>query len=233
MSWSRGQSYSQDLRDRVLAADHASSGEVADRFGVSRSYVIKVRQRRDRLGDVAPGAQRSHTLPKLAGHDDTLRARVAEQSDQTLEELREWLLHTLGISVSVSNLCGRFAQARADTQKKSLAAAEQDRADIAEARRAWKRAEAEARSQAAGFPGRDLDQDQHDQVAWPGATGQRLIAKAPYGHWKTSTFLAGLRHDRVVAPLVLDGAINGCAFLAYVEQVSRPDPAPRRHRHCR
>ncbi len=108
MSWSRGQSYSQDLRDRVLAADHASSGEVADRFGVSRSYVIKVRQRRDRLGDVAPGAQRSHTLPKLAGHDDTLRARVAEQSDQTLEELREWLLHTLGISVSVSNLCGRL-----------------------------------------------------------------------------------------------------------------------------
>ncbi len=140
-------------------------------FGVSRSYVIKVRQRRDRLGDVAPGAQRSHTLPKLAGHDDTLRARVAEQSDQTLEELREWLLHTLGISVSVSNLCGRLRKLGLTLKKKSLAAAEQDRADIAEARRAWNELKPEARSQAAGFPGRDLDQDQHDQVAWPGATG--------------------------------------------------------------
>lgn len=56
--------------------------------------------------------------------------------------------------------------------------------------------------------------------------GQRLIAKAPYGHWKTSTFLAGLRHDRIVAPLVLDGAINGRVFLAYVEQFLVPTLQP-------
>jgi transposase len=56
--------------------------------------------------------------------------------------------------------------------------------------------------------------------------GQRLVAKVPYGHWKTSTFLAGLRHDRVVAPLVLDGAINGSAFLAYVEQFLAPTLHP-------
>ena len=36
--------------------------------------------------------------------------------------------------------------------------------------------------------------------------GQRLVAAVPHGHWKTSTFLAGLRHDRIVAPLVLGGA---------------------------
>jgi transposase len=56
--------------------------------------------------------------------------------------------------------------------------------------------------------------------------GQRLVAKVPYGHWKTSTFLAGLRHDRVVAPLVLDGAINGRAFLAYVGQFLAPTLQP-------
>ena len=44
----------------------------------------------------------------------------------------------------------------------------------------------------------------------------------PWGHWKTTTFLAGLRHDQVVAPLVLDGAINGPAFRAYVEQFLAP-----------
>jgi len=44
--------------------------------------------------------------------------------------------------------------------------------------------------------------------------GQRVIGGVPYGHWRTSTFLAGLRHDRIVAPLVLDGAINGESFRA-------------------
>jgi transposase len=52
--------------------------------------------------------------------------------------------------------------------------------------------------------------------------GERLFAAVPHGHWRTSTFVAGLRMDRVVAPLVLDGAINGEAFLAYVEQFLAP-----------
>jgi hypothetical protein len=47
--------------------------------------------------------------------------------------------------------------------------------------------------------------------------GQRLVAPVPYGHWKTSTFVAGLRTSGLTAPLVLDGAMNGEAFLAYVE----------------
>jgi transposase len=56
--------------------------------------------------------------------------------------------------------------------------------------------------------------------------GERLIGSAPYGHWKTTTFLAGLRHDRIVAPLVLDGPINGPSFLAWVEQFLVPTLRP-------
>jgi transposase len=52
--------------------------------------------------------------------------------------------------------------------------------------------------------------------------GQPLIAAIPHGHWKTLTFLAGLRHDRIVAPFVLDGPINGTAFTAWVEQCLAP-----------
>jgi transposase len=52
--------------------------------------------------------------------------------------------------------------------------------------------------------------------------GERLIAAAPFGHWNTTTFLAGLRHDRLVAPLVLDRPINGRSFRAYVEQFLAP-----------
>ncbi|WP_013628286.1 IS630 family transposase [Rubinisphaera brasiliensis] len=48
--------------------------------------------------------------------------------------------------------------------------------------------------------------------------GKRLIAHTPHGHWKTTTFLAGLRTTGLVAPLVVDGAINGDMFVAYVKQ---------------
>lgn len=56
--------------------------------------------------------------------------------------------------------------------------------------------------------------------------GERLVASAPHGHWNTTTFLAGLRQDRIVAPLVLDGPINGRAFRAYVEQFLAPTLHP-------
>src|SRR5437764_13042728 len=48
--------------------------------------------------------------------------------------------------------------------------------------------------------------------------GERLIGYAPHGHWKTLTFVAGLRHRAMVAPFVLEGAMNGPMFLAYVKQ---------------
>jgi len=54
------------------------------------------------------------------------------------------------------------------------------------------------------------------------ARGRRLIAKAQHGRWRTLTFLAALRHDRIAAPCVFDGPINGRSFLAYVEQCLVP-----------
>ena len=56
--------------------------------------------------------------------------------------------------------------------------------------------------------------------------GERLRAAIPHGHWKTTTFVAGLRNSGMVAPMVLDGPINGLAFQAYVDQVLVPDLRP-------
>lgn len=56
--------------------------------------------------------------------------------------------------------------------------------------------------------------------------GERLIAKVPHGRWKTTTFLAALHHDRIEAPCVFDGPINGDRFLAYVEQFLVPTLRP-------
>jgi transposase len=56
--------------------------------------------------------------------------------------------------------------------------------------------------------------------------GRRLVDKVPHGHWKTSTFLAALRNDRIDAPCLFDGPINGERFLAYVEQFLVPTLKP-------
>ena len=56
--------------------------------------------------------------------------------------------------------------------------------------------------------------------------GQVLHAAVPHGHWHTTTFVAGLRADGLVAPMVLDGTINGAAFLASVEQFLAPTLRP-------
>ena len=56
--------------------------------------------------------------------------------------------------------------------------------------------------------------------------GQRLNAKVPHGHWKTTTFIAGLRVDAITAPLVIDAPMNGQIFLAYIEQFLAPTLRP-------
>jgi transposase len=56
--------------------------------------------------------------------------------------------------------------------------------------------------------------------------GERLVCPVPHGRWRTTTFLCGLRADGLAAPLVLDGAMDGPAFLAWVERMLAPALRP-------
>jgi len=56
--------------------------------------------------------------------------------------------------------------------------------------------------------------------------GQRLLGKVPFGHWRTTTLVAALRCDQIIAPMVLDRPINGAWFLAYVQHVLVPELRP-------
>ena len=115
---------------------------------------------------------------------------------------------------------------RSDAQKKSLHAAEQQRPDVAAARENWRAAQ----------PHLDPDRLVFIDETWATTNmtrrygrappGQRLVAAVPHGHWKTSTFVAGLRTNGLTAPLIVDGAINGDIFRAYVEQVLAPTLRP-------
>ena len=56
--------------------------------------------------------------------------------------------------------------------------------------------------------------------------GERCRAPVPHGHWKTTTFVGALRLEGITAPMILDGAMHGTAFLAYLEQVLAPTLSP-------
>src|SRR5579864_1718615 len=78
------------------------------------------------------------------------------------------------------------------------------------------------RPEAACLHRRDLGQNQHDAHPRPLRQRPTLVAKAPFGKWRTLTFLAALRCDGLTAPCVIDGPINGASFRAYVEQALVP-----------
>ena len=109
MVWRKGQAYSQDLRDRVLAADGPSRA-VAARFGVSVSYVVKARQRYLREGDTSARPQRSHTPRVLVHLHDAIMTHVSEHRDATLDELRAWLREAHGVSASMGLMWNTLAR---------------------------------------------------------------------------------------------------------------------------
>ena len=71
-----------------------------------------------------------------------------------------------------------------------------------------------------------MDQNQHGPAAGLGAKGQAVARLAPHGRWRTLTFLGALRCDRLTAPCVFDGPINGECFRAYVNQELIPTLKP-------
>jgi transposase len=224
MVWRRGQSHPQALRDRVfMAADGGTPVcQIAQRLFVSVSYVSKVLSRRRLTGQTTALAQRCHVRPKLAELHASIAAYVATQADATLAEIRAWLLDTHGVSVSISVLGHTLIALKLTYKKKSLRAAEQDRPDVAEARAVWRTKQPGLIPSNLVFIDETSTKTNMTRGYGRAPRGQRLVDAVPQGHWKTSTFIGALRCDGLTAPAVLDGAVNGDTFLAYVEQVLVP-----------
>jgi len=94
MAWRSGQSYSADLRERVLAALDGGlpAALVAEQFGVSVSFIDKALKRRRLTGESTARAQCNQQALKLAAHHEAIRAEVERRPDVTLEDLRGWLV---------------------------------------------------------------------------------------------------------------------------------------------
>ncbi|MFD1104040.1 IS630 family transposase, partial [Sphingobium olei] len=219
---------SQDLRDRVIAAIDGglSCRAAADRFGVSASSAIRWRQLALQHGQaVAKPRGGDRHSSRIEAHGGFIRELVAEQGDMTLVEIQARLVER-GVSVGIGTL-HRFFMRHAITRKKRPGhAIEQDRPDVLRQRRHW-------------FDGQlDLDPERLVFIdeTWTATNmtrshgrcpkGERLRMGFPHGHRKTTTLVAGLRMTGMIAPMVLDGPINGDWFEAYVEQVLVPELRP-------
>ena len=110
----------------------------------------------------------------------------------------------------------------ASLSKKSLRAAERKRADVARARRRWIREQGWLDTTRLVFIDETAVTTNMVRLNGWNPRGERLFADAPMGHWETVTFIAGLRQTRIVAPMLIKGAMNGEAFLAYIEQCLAP-----------
>jgi transposase len=105
-------------------------------------------------------------------------------------------------------------------------ASEQDRPDVARRRARWKRYQGKLDPASIVFIDETWAKTNMIRNHGWNRRGRPLNAKAPHGHWQTMTFIAALRCDRITAPCVFDGPINGASFLAYVEQLLVPTLKP-------
>jgi len=113
-----------------------------------------------------------------------------------------------------------------DVQKKTAHAAEQDRPDVLKRREDWFNNQLDLDPVRLVFIDETWASTNMARLRGRSKKGERLRAGIPHGHWKTTTFVAGLRLTGMVAPLVLDGPINREAFHAYVNQVLVPELMP-------
>lgn len=212
---------SLDLRMRVLREVEAGASrrEAAECVEVSASSAIKWMQRLNETGSIAAKPSGGSISP-LAAHAAVLLGLIAEQADLTLDEIVA-VMRKRRIAGSRSAVW-RFFKRHNVSFKKSLRAAEQQRADVVRARRRW------MREQGMFDPARLVFIDETStntaMVRLRGRCprGIRLTDHVPHGRWKTITFIAGLRRRAMVAPFVLDGPMNSTSFMAYLKRCLVP-----------
>src|SRR5258708_33001082 len=136
--------------------------------------------------------------------------------------MRSFRRFTSGESQAAAARFPDFVLAMASPLKKSLRAAERKRADVARARRRWIREQGFLDPAHLVFIDETAVTTNMLRLNGWNPRGERLVSDAPMGHWETVTFIAGLRQTGVVAPMLIKGAMNGEAFLAYIEQCLVP-----------
>ena len=142
----------------------------------------------------------------------TLRGRVAELAER-------------GLKVDYRSVWN-FVHAEKLSFKKTVVASERDRPDVARRRAQWAKRQSGIDPKRLVFIDETWTKTNMEPLRGWAPKGERLVAKVPHGHWQTMTFVAALRHDRIEAPWLIDGPIDGEGFRTYVEKALAPTLKP-------
>jgi transposase len=219
------EAYPQKIRDLVLDgyAQGVKTGVIAKQFKVSPSWARGVKQRWQEQELRSAIEQKHGPDPMLTeAHRLELAGLVEQTPDATLKQLRD----QLSKPVSVSTIFRALKDMKLTLKKKSLHASEQNRPDVKLKREEWEQS----------MPGVDVEKlvffdeigvnTKMVRLYGRCPQSQRLIDFAPAGHYSNNTLLSGMRLDGIVAPMLLDGPVNGETFAGYVEQCLAPALEP-------
>src|SRR3954453_2113906 len=214
--------YSNDLRERVAAAvDHGegSQREIARRFRVSLSFIVRLLQRRRATDSLDPKPHGGGPPPALGPEDrQRLEELIREQPDATLEQLRQ----LGGFTCSLTTLWRALRHGDLTRKKKALHADERDRPDVQQKRRCFRRKVKKIEPERLVFVDETgVTTAMTPAYAWA-PRGERAYASAP-GSWESVTVTAALGLDGVRAPLVFPGSTDAATFRTYVEEVLVPE----------
>jgi transposase len=219
--------YSNDLRVRVIQVVEggAAARAAARQFVIGDATAIRWVKRWRETGSFEAKSTKGRSRSPLKRHEDWLLELVRREPDLTLEEIQRRLFDEHQQKAGLGSVW-RFFDRHGISFKKSVRAAEQDRPDVAAARTSWVNDQATLDPDHLVFIDETGTSTNMARLRGRAPRGERLIGKVPHGHWKTTTFVAALRSSALTAPCVIDGPMNGNAFLAYVEQILAPSLIP-------
>jgi transposase len=216
---------SKDIREKVVKAVKGgmSRRQAAARFDIGPATAVRWAKRVETTGDVAPmkmgGDRRSQ---RIEAHAAFILEEIKTRPDTTIMELRDKIRERHGVSFGYGTVWRFLARHRITRKKKTAHASEQERDDVEASREAWFEGQLDLDPTKLVFIDEtSISTSMARRFGWA-PRGERCRASIPFGHWTTTTFVAGLRVDRIDAPMTIDGALDGEAFLAYVEQALAP-----------
>jgi transposase len=224
-----GKPHPIELRARVVAfvEEGNTHREAARHFRVSPRFVNNMVILKRASGALAPARQGHLGGGKLTEHEDWVRARLAEKGDLTLDELCVELM-ARGVSVDRSTV-SRLLHRLGLSHKKSLRASEQLRPEIARSRDIWinrrKRFFNKSLARLIFIDETSTNTKLTRRTGWS-QRGQRYRADAPFGSWKSQTFIAGLRCHGLTAPWIVDAPMNRRIFETWIETQLVPTLSP-------
>ncbi|WFU31149.1 IS630 family transposase [Bradyrhizobium brasilense] len=215
--------HSEDIRERAMA--RADAGEtvrsIAEALQISPSLRDELEKSETGYRGPGPGQIGGHKKRVLS---DT-NADCANAFARGHLPCASWELTARGIKTGVRAVW-TVVHAEELSFKKTLLPAEQDRPDVARKRTCWKAHQGRIDVARLVFIDKTWIKTSMAPLRGWRPCGQRLQGSARFGHWKTMTFIAALRHDQISAPWMIDGPINGELFTLYVEKVLAPTLAP-------